>query len=168
MTKSYSTIIAVLAALAISGDGLAQESEERGHQRSKRSAEHRGPGRGFRDPSMMIERMADHLGLDDAQRQSVANIVAASKPEFEALRDAARENRESIHSLDVDDPDYGSALQNLSARSGELAAELTLLTGRVRGEIASVLTPEQRQLLEDRMSQRGERRGPARRDRARS
>lgn len=167
MTKSHITIIAALAALAISGDAFAQDSEERGHERSKRSAEHRSRGRGFGDPSMIIERMAENLGLDDAQRQSVANIVAASKPEFAALRDAARENRESIHSLDVDDPDYGSALQNLSVKSGELAAELTLLTGRVRGEIAGVLTPEQRQLLEDRMSRMGERRGHSGRDRAR-
>lgn len=167
MRKSYITTIAALAALAVSGNAFAQDNEGDGHERSKRSADHRGPGRGFSDPSKMIERMADHLGLDDAQRQSVANIVTASKPEFEALRDAARENRGAIHALDVDDPDYGSALQNLSVKSGELAAELTLLTGRVRGEIADVLTSEQRQLLEDRMSRRGEGRRHSGRDRAR-
>jgi Spy/CpxP family protein refolding chaperone len=170
MTKSYLSVLATLALLAgasVAGDAFSQEDAGTSQERSKRSGEHRGSGRGFGDPAMMIERMADHLQLDDTQRQSIANIVAASKPEFTALREAARENREAIHGLDVDDPDYGSALQNLSVKSGELAAELTLLTGRLRGEIADVLTAEQRELLEDRMSRMGDRRRHSGRDQAR-
>ena len=167
MTKSYITIIAALAVFAVSGDALAQDDDRAGHDRGKRSGEHRGPGRGFGDPAMMIERMAEHLELDDTQRQSIANVVEASRPEFAALRDAARENREAIRSLDVGDPAYGSELQNLSVRSGELAAELTLLTGRVRGEIAAILTDEQQQMLEERMSQMGDKRRHPGRDRAR-
>ena len=158
MTQRYITIIVVMAALAISGNSLAQDSDAPGHERGKRMSDQRGPRRGFGDPTMMIERMAEHLELDDAQRQSITNIVDAARPEFEALRDAARENREAIHALDVDDPDYGSALQNLSVTSGELASQLTMLTGWVRGELADILTAEQRALLEERMSRMGERR----------
>jgi len=167
MRKIYITMFAAVAAFAVSGDALAQEDGAAGHERDKRSGMHRGPGRRFGDPAMMIERMAEHLELDDTQRQSMTNIVEASKPEFAALRDAARDNREAIKALDVADPAYGPELQNLSVRSGELAAELTLLTGRVRGEIVAILTDAQRQLLEERMSRFGEKRRHPGRDRAR-
>lgn len=168
MKNFYMTMIAAMAAMAVSGEALAQEDGAAEHERDRRSEMHRGPGRGAGgDPAMMIERLAKHLNLDDVQRQSVTNIVAASQPEFAALREATRENREAIRALDVDDPDYGAQLQNLSVRSGELAAELTLLTGRVRGEIAAILTDEQQQLLEDRMSRMGEGHRPFGRDRAR-
>lgn len=162
MTKIYITIIAVLAAMAVSGNGIAGQNDNEGHEQS---GEHRGPGRRAGDPTMMIERMADRLQLDESQRQSIANIVSAARPEFAALHDASRENRAAIHALNVDDPDYGVALQNLSVTSGELAAELTLLSGRVRGEIADVLTPEQREVLADRMSGMAKKRGHNGRDR---
>ena len=167
MTKFYITVMAALAVFAVSGDALARDDDRAGHDRGNLSGEHRGPRRGFGDPAMMIERMAEHLELDDTQRQSITNIVDASKPEFAALRAAARDNREAIKALDVGDPAYGSELQNLSARSGELAAELTLLTGRIRGEIAAVLSDEQLQMLEERMSRFGDRHRQFGRDRAR-
>lgn len=36
---------------------------------------------------LMRERMADRLELDDTQRQQIANILEAARPEFEALRE---------------------------------------------------------------------------------
>lgn len=49
-----------------------------------------GPRDAFAGPAVMTERMAERLGLDEAQRQSISNILEAAKPEFDALR-AARE-----------------------------------------------------------------------------
>jgi len=50
---------------------------------------HDGPkgGPGFDGPMFISERMADRLGLDDTQKQSIQNILDAAKPEFQALRD---------------------------------------------------------------------------------
>ncbi|MDG2375132.1 MAG: Spy/CpxP family protein refolding chaperone [Woeseiaceae bacterium] len=158
MTQRYIKIIAVLTALTVSGNLLAQDDDEPGYDRGRKAGEHRGPGPAFGDPAMMIERMASQLDLAETQRQSLSNIMEAARPEFAALREAARENREAVHALDVDDADYGAALQNLAARSGEHAAELTLLTGRVRSEVAAILTAEQRATLETRKSRIGERR----------
>ena len=157
MTQRYIKIIAVLTALTVSGNLLAQDDDEPGHDRGRQAGEHRGPGPAFGDPAMMIERMASRLDLAETQRQSLSNIMEAARPEFAALREAAHENREAVHALDVDDPDYGVALQNLAAKSGEHAAELTLLTGRVRSELAAILTAEQRATLESRKSRIGER-----------
>ena len=167
MTKQYIMIVVAGLFLAISGDTVAQTDSGLDSERGERASHRRMPGRGFGDPAMMIERMAEHLDLDDVQRQSIDNIMAAAKPEFEAVRNQSRENREAIRALDVSDPSYGASLQDLAARSGELAAELTLLTGRVRAEVAGVLTDEQRAALEDRLSRKGERRRHFSPDRAR-
>ena len=167
VSKIQVVMSAVFLLAAFSGDVIAQDGTGLDSERGKRPGHHRGPGRGVDDPGMLLERMVRHLELDQVQQQTVANIMDASKPEFDALREASRANREAIHALDVSDPEYGARLTNLSAKSGELAAGLALLKGRIRGEIAAVLTEDQLAVLEDRMSRRGERRRPFRPDRAR-
>ena len=166
MTQRYIKIIAVLIALAVSSNLLAQDENAPGHDRGTLAGERRGPGSVFGDPAMMIERIALRLDLAETQRQSLSNIMKAARPEFAALREVALENLEAVHALDVDDPDYGAALQNLAAKSGEHATELMLLTGRVRSEVAAILTAEQRATLETRKSRIGERRRHGGRNRA--
>lgn len=164
MENRYIIIIAALAAFAVSGNtAIAQPGDGVDDSRGKSWGQHHGSGGGMRSPEEMIGRMAKHLDLDDAQSQSVGNIMEAARPEFASLRERAHEHRQAIRSLDPNDADYGSKLQNLSAQSGELAAELTLLTGRVRGDVNAVLTPEQRQELATITERRGERRGQRRR-----
>ena len=167
MSKIQIVMIAAVLLPAFSGGVIAQDDTGLDSERGKRPGHHRGPGRGIDDPRMMLERMVQYLELDQVQQQTVAKIMDASKPEFDALREASRANREAIHALDVSDSEYGARLTNLSAKSGELAAGLALLKGRIRGEIAAVLTEDQLAVLEDRMSRRGERRRPFRSDRAR-
>ena len=167
MTKQYIMIVVAALLLATSGDAVSQTDTGLDKERGERTSHRRMPGRGFGDPSMMIERMAEHLDLDDLQRQSIANIIEAAKPEFESVRSQSRDNRAAIRALDVDDPSYGASLQDLAARSGELATELMLLTGRIRAEVADVLTDEQRATLEEKLSRMGERRRHFSPDRAR-
>ena len=100
-------------------------------------------GGGFGGSGLMIEHMADHLDLDDTQRAQVQNIVEAAKPEFEALREQLRANREALQSLATDDPAYATQLNDIAVSNGQLATEGTLLFTRVRNEVHSVLTAEQ-------------------------
>lgn len=113
---------------------------------------HDGPGFGM--PGMRLERMAEHLDLDDAQRESVKNIMEAAKPEIKALRERARDNRKALRNIDPADPQ----VQNLAIENGELATEGTLLFARVRGEIHAVLTDEQRAKLAEFQEKRKDRR----------
>ncbi len=124
-----------------------------------------GPDGGFGGPGLMIEHMADHLDLDDVQREQVQNIVEAAKPEFEALREQLRANREALESLATDDPAYSTQLNDIAISNGELATEGTLLFTRVRSEIHAVLTEEQLDKLErgkERMHQAFEQRSKRR------
>ena len=117
-----------------------------------------GPGGpGFGGPEMMLEHMADHLDLDDTQRATVQNILEAARPEFQALREQARANREALRTLDAGDP----AVNDIAISNGELATQGTLLAHRVRNEVRAVLTDEQIEKLErsrERMRDAAERR----------
>ena len=109
----------------------------------------------------MLEHMADHLDLDDAQRERVQNILEAAKPEIEALRDQGRANREALNTLDPNDPAYSAALNDIAVSNGQLATEGTLLFTRIRTEVDAVLTEEQREKLarsKERMRKRFEHR----------
>ena len=110
-----------------------------------------GPGFGMPDPGMMIRHMTERLDLDDAQRESVKNIMEAAKPELEALREKFRANQEALQALDAGDPE----IQNIAISNGQLATEGTLLFSRIRGEVHAVLTEEQlakaAELKEERM-----------------
>ena len=120
-----------------------------------------GPGFGMPPIGMMIGRMADHLDLDDAQRENVRNIMSAARPEIESLRDKFRENHEALRTLAAGDPE----VQNIAIANGELATEATLLFARVRGEIDAVLTDEQRAQIAEFKERRSERRAERRQDR---
>ncbi len=106
------------------------------------------PGGGtFPDPELMLEHMADHLDLNDTQRTQLRNIVEAARPEFEALREQMRANREALISLDAENPGYSTILNDIATSNGRLASDGTLLFTRVRSEINAVLTDEQRDKL---------------------
>lgn len=112
-----------------------------------------GPGFGMPDAAMITGRMADYLELDDAQRDSVENIMSAAKPELQALRDKTRANHEALRTLAAGDPE----VQNIAISNGELATEGTLLFARIRGEIDAVLTDEQRAKFAEAQARRKER-----------
>ena len=107
-----------------------------------------GPGFDFPRPALMLEHMADHLDLDETQRQEIGNILEAAKPEFEVLREAALANREALDALDPAMASYSADLDAIAAENGRLATEGTLLAVRVRSEIHAVLTDEQLAKLE--------------------
>ena len=106
-----------------------------------------GPDGAFPGPGLMIDHMADHLDLDDTQREQVRNIVESARPEIQALREQLRANREALASLETGDPAYSTALNDIAISNGRLATEGTLLFTRVRGEVHAVLTDEQREKL---------------------
>ena len=165
MNYRQGIIVTTFVILAVSGISLAQDDAGTTGDDQKPWSRHNGPGRGG-SPEEMIMRLADHLDLDETQRQEVRNIMEAAKPSFSTLREQSRANRQAFLALDVSDPDYGAKLQDLSAQSGELAAELTLLAGQLRADASAVLTDEQRQKMAERMAEFPDRAPRMRRHRA--
>ncbi|MDJ0748479.1 MAG: Spy/CpxP family protein refolding chaperone [Woeseiaceae bacterium] len=145
------TTIAFLATVSLAAFSTAALAERGGPPGAF------GGGPGFMGPGLMLEHMADHLDLDDAQRDAVNNIIEASKPEIQALREKVRANREALEALDANDAAYSAELNNIAISNGELATEGTLLFTRIRTELHAVLTDEQIAKLErgkERMKKR--------------
>jgi Spy/CpxP family protein refolding chaperone len=134
-------ILAVIAVVLFATLGFDAKAHPRG------AAFEHGPGIGMPDPALMIEQLADHLDLDDAQRERVQSILEAVQAEAEALRTEGAANREALQALDTNDPGYETELNNLALSQGRLATEGLLLATRVRNEINAVLTDEQQEKL---------------------
>ena len=145
MKKFMAATTAVMMCTAAGPWAFAQDSEGDDGKRHMRGARHRMHHDEFGDPARMLEMMTRHLELDDTQSQTIGNILEGKKPQIDALRERAQTTRKAMHELDVDDPDYGSNLQNLSTEIGALTAEAALLHGSLRADIFAELTPEQRE-----------------------
>ena len=143
--KILAATTAAMLCTAAGTCAFAQDAEAHDGKRHTRGAGHRISHDEFGDPARLVEMMTRHLDLDDTQSKTIANILAAAKPEIDALRERARASRTAMHELDVSDPDYGSSLQNLSTEIGALTSEATLLHGRLRADVFAELTPEQRE-----------------------
>ncbi len=158
--KSYT--IALLALVSVAAFSTNVAAEPQGRHGALFGG---GPGFGFGGPGLMLEHVADHLDLDDAQREQVQNILEAARPEMQALREQVRANRDALQALDTSDPAYSTELNNIALSNGQLATEGTLLFTRVRTEINAILTDEQREKLargKERMREAFERRSERR------
>lgn len=141
-------VAATTAAMLCTAAGtcaFAQDSEGYDGKRHLRESGHRMHHDEFGDPARMLEMLTRHLELDDAQTQSISNILESAKPEIDTLRERARAARKAMHELDVSDSDYYSKLNNISLEIGTLTTEATLLHGRLRADVFAQLTPEQRE-----------------------
>lgn len=147
MRINKAVMLVLVSGALLGGNVLADGGKRDGERRFG------GPEFGMMEPGMDIRRLSRDLDLDDAQREQLRNIMTAAQPEIKALRDSARENREALKALDVNDPE----VQNIATSNGALATEATLLFTRVRSEIEAVLTDEQRARLAELKESRGDR-----------
>ena len=158
MTRQFTILAALTGLVFVTGPLMAEPDRSANNTDHQAQHDERGRGHDAGGPAAAYWRMVDHLGLDEAQAETVRNILDASRPEFEALRARGDANRAAVRSLDVADPGYDSELQALAAESGQLAADFVMLTGRMRQEVAAVLTEEQREKFERHFARMGERR----------
>jgi len=154
MNKMFGRLTVLSLVLCAAANAPAEDEPDGGNELNKH---HRNDMRHQRmgDPTRMLEMMTRHLELDTTQSQQLSNILETAKPEIEDLRNGLRENREAMHSLATDDPDYGVKLQNLAAHNAELATQMTMLHGTLRAEVHALLTPEQQEMLAERADRKG-------------
>jgi Spy/CpxP family protein refolding chaperone len=146
-------ILLVLIAASAGSAAFAESGERSGRDRGDR---HGMSGH-------FSEKMADRLGLDETQRQTVQNIRLSAEPEVTALRERMQANREKMKSLDANDPNRSALLNDIAVEKGQLATESTLLFDRVRNEFSAVLTDEQRAKVEGHRGGMGKRGGKEKR-----
>ncbi len=112
------------------------------------------------EPGERANKVAMHL-LDDvdaseAQRAQVKSILQAHQPALKSLRQAGKDTRKEIHALLSAPTVDRAALETLRAKKlasmDGASREMTAMLA----DIAEVLTPEQRQQMADKVSERFE------------
>ena len=119
----------------------------------------RGPheGGGLFAPSFKMARMARHLDLSDEQRTQVKVIRDSTRPEADRFADAMLENREAMKRLQQSGAFDEAQVREVAERRGALIVEMTVLKARVHSQIQAILTPEQRERMQE---MRARHRGP--------
>lgn len=162
MNRHYVSLLAV-ATLLVAMPVHAQSDDGADVRAGHAAGGRHGPGmRGMHDPARFAERLQRRLELDDVQRQAIENVLLAAKPEMEALRERARAHRAAAAALAPGADNYDAVLEQQAREASELAAEKVRLLGRVRADVATQLTEEQRAGLDAMMSERRDRRGARR------
>jgi protein CpxP len=123
-----------------------------------------GPG-GFDGPmAMLAPRMAERLGLSEAQRDQIRSIVDSRREDMRGLGEKARAAREALQeAVTAEVMDEGL----IRARAADLAtieSDLVVARARLRSEVFQVLTPDQQAQAREAQKQMQQRRSE-RRDR---
>ncbi len=139
----------LLAALALPLTALAQPGFGPRGDGACDYGQQRGPERGMR-------QMLRDLDLSDAQREQIRTIMdqqrEARRAQAPAMREQAQAMRELIAAETLDE----ARLQELSAKQAELLSERIAQRVRMQHAILAVLTPQQREIVQQRLERRGE------------
>ncbi len=107
------------------------------------------------DPEVRIERMAEALDLTTEQRDKVRAIVDKLRPQVRELRDKLTDNRKQLRALAQQGNAKEADVRKLADAQGKLVADMIVQRTKVHNEIHAVLTPEQREKLQQRFERRG-------------
>jgi periplasmic protein CpxP/Spy len=128
----------------------AQPAPEAGGERQGRMLmRHKGLGPGAMRGMDGIGLPLRQLNLSDQQREQVRTLMQSHRQEFQAIgermRVAGRALEEAVNAPTVDE----GAIRAASGSLAEVQADGAVLRARVRAEVLTVLTPEQRQRAEE-------------------
>jgi Spy/CpxP family protein refolding chaperone len=105
-------------------------------------------GRRMGRPFMMLRRMADRLGLTDAQKAQMKTIAQSHKDEWKALAERARTARQSLRAAETADTIDDAAIRQRTADLSAVQADMAVARAHARAEFMQVLTPDQKTQLE--------------------
>ncbi len=104
---------------------------------------------GFDGGLFRMEHMASELELTDAQRDDFERIMKEgreeARPHVQRMISVRKEMRQFMDAEAFDE----TAVRSLATKKSASMTELTVIHARTRFEFKSILTPEQRQKLED-------------------
>ena len=159
MTKR-NKILAVILIGAL-GTGAAIAGGKSCHRDGYHSGHHQ-----VRMIDKMLGRLGNHLDLSDQQRSRLEEIKNDNMASMSALKQGRREIRVDSLALDPASESYDAQVSALAERHADLARQTALAMGQVYKEVSAVLSPEQQQMLKDKIAKRLEKRAKHKRDSA--
>ena len=103
------------------------------------------------------QRMAEQLGLTDAQKTQIQQIMQAEKTKTQTLRDELRSQHQQLDAATKGGAFDEAQVRTLANQQAQTQANLIVERERVKAQIFQILTPEQRTKAEQLRSQFGER-----------
>lgn len=100
--------------------------------------------------NMDIMRMAERLNLTKDQRNKIGKIIDEARPKMRDNAFALMDNRKELHTLMKEDKPDDRKLRSVTRKQGELMADMMYLRIKMREDIRSVLTDEQRNMMKER------------------
>lgn len=142
----YALLSALLLSVSLtitSTAALAHDEEEWGHQHS----DHHKWGHHWEQDQWMR-----HLHLSDQQKAQIKAIHAEHKAEIKSTQEALMEAKKAMMSAILKGDASTDSLKILSNQLGEAASQMALVRANMIQKELQVLTPEQRQNLQDKSS----------------
>lgn len=170
-------LIGLVAAIAIAVGGVIGVqafADSKAYDHLRLSADygggwHGGDHKGFADMSdadieAQIERVVKHVAIEiDAtpeQQQRITAVVASAAKELKPVRDRMHATGKELHALLLADTIDRAALEQLRAERLADAERISKNLIAALADVAEVLSPAQRQVLDERIQQfRGMRKG---------
>jgi len=116
-------------------------------------------GDGLRFFERMLPRVAEELGLSDEQLSQIQTIVDAARQTIEekGYIEQLRAEREAYRAANEDPTVFNEgAFREHSSAQHRIQTELGVVAGQAKADAFEVLTPEQRQQLEEMRSKFGQ------------
>jgi len=98
-------------------------------------------------------RIAEQLGLSDAQKDQIRNIMESHRVEVRALMDRANAAREALEAAITSTTFDETTIRVRSAESAAIEADMAVMRARIRAEVVQILTPAQQTQLGQLQSQ---------------
>jgi len=137
-------IVSLISALVLSLVAVTGYAFERGKH---------GYG-GHGDPGSMMMKLVDKLDLSEEQESEIKAIFENRKTEKEQKQ--RRKVIQELMALDPMSSDYEQKVSAIADEQAEKVREMIVEKAKVRTEIYEVLTPEQREELEEIMAKKME------------
>lgn len=103
------------------------------------------------------QRMAEQLGLTDAQKTQIQQIMQAEKTKTQSLREELRSQHQQLAAATKGGAFDEAQVRTRANQQAQTQANLIVERERVKAQIFQILTPEQRTKAEQLHSQFGER-----------
>jgi Spy/CpxP family protein refolding chaperone len=95
-----------------------------------------------------MARVAERLGLTDAQKTEIKSILVAERPHAEPLFRQLASTRKQLRDVTGGGSFDEAQVRNLASQQAQTIAELVVTKERVKSKVYNVLTPEQRAMAE--------------------
>lgn len=92
----------------------------------------------------IMARVAERLGLTDAQKTEIKSILVAERPDAEPLLRQLAATRKQLRDATRSGSFDEAQVRSLATQQAQTVAELIVTKERVKSKVYNVLTPEQR------------------------